>query len=128
MAKRRMPPHIVLPNGQWRFVKRGSKSRARKSRGGRMVKHRKGRRHSRGGMGGIKALLIPFLGGVAVGTVSDKIPMVQNVPYNDVASGALVGVVVKRNLMGAVAGAAGGAVGSHVVRTAINTGGKSFYQ
>jgi len=24
-AKRRMPPHIVLPNGMWRFVKSGSK-------------------------------------------------------------------------------------------------------
>lgn len=26
MKKRKMPPHIVLPNGMWRFVKKGAKS------------------------------------------------------------------------------------------------------
>lgn len=27
--RRRMPPHIVLPNGMWRFVKRGTKTKSR---------------------------------------------------------------------------------------------------
>jgi len=50
MAKRRMPPHIVLPNGMWRFVKRGSKSVATKrSRGVSMAKS--GKKRSRGGFG-----------------------------------------------------------------------------
>lgn len=52
---RKMPPHIVLPNGMWRFVKRGSKStRAhspRKHTGGRMAKRKYNRRASGGGFG-----------------------------------------------------------------------------
>ncbi len=56
--KRKMPPHIVLPNGQWRFVKRGSKRRthhvktphaATKRRVSSMGRYRKHPRGSRGG-------------------------------------------------------------------------------
>jgi len=39
---RKLPAHIVLPNGMWRFVKSGSKSRARKRGSGGMAKKKKG--------------------------------------------------------------------------------------
>jgi hypothetical protein len=54
--KRKLPPHIVLPNGQWRFVKRGSKSaRTTRIRSVKtMARRRYGRKRSRGfSMGGI---------------------------------------------------------------------------
>jgi len=46
-SKRKMPAHIVLPNGMWRFVKGKAKAsiktRARSKRSAiRMVRHRKG--------------------------------------------------------------------------------------
>lgn len=53
MAKRHLPPHIVLPNGQWRFVKRGSSAKTHKHRGVTMRKHRIHHRRSTG----IKSLL-----------------------------------------------------------------------
>lgn len=64
MSKRRkLPPHIVLPNGQWRFVKRGSKTGSVKNRRVHNMARRRFRRRggSRGmmGMGGINRLLTP---------------------------------------------------------------------
>lgn len=79
---RKMPPHVVLPNGMWRFVKRGSKassskarSKKRRAAGGQMGK-KKGYRGG-GGKGGkilglsTKGLLIGGLGilGVAAGAL-----------------------------------------------------------
>jgi len=49
MVKKKMPPHIVLPNGMWRFVKRGAKTTSRKRNNvrRRINMARRGRRYSR---------------------------------------------------------------------------------
>lgn len=83
MKKRRMPPHIVLPNGQWRFVKRGSSVlRKRKSKVLQLARRRGGRRyfararsHARkGGMGGIMSLVAPVAGGAGDIIIQKYIP------------------------------------------------------
>lgn len=67
--KRKLPPHIVLPDGRWRFVKRGSKNVSkRKSHRGGVHMARKGKRHfSRGGFGfgSMKSMIWPIAAGVA---------------------------------------------------------------
>jgi hypothetical protein len=51
MPKRKMPKHIVLPNGMWRFVKSGSKTTKR--RVSVMARRRYSRRSSSFGGGGL---------------------------------------------------------------------------
>jgi hypothetical protein len=81
-SKRKMPPHIVLPNGQWRFVKRGRSqtkkrkvvqvARRRRSYGRRFV----GRaRRSAGGMGGWKSMIAPIAGGAGDVIAQKYIPI-----------------------------------------------------
>jgi hypothetical protein len=112
----------------FRGHKSSSHRRAKKS-GGRMVRHRfrkAGRRRS-GGMGGLMSMALPLAAGAAAGYFSSSIPVVNTLPMPDVLAGAGVGFALKRNLKGALLGAAGGYVGSHVIKTAISTGGQSFY-
>ena len=62
MKKRKMPAHIVLPNGMWRFVKAGAKKaksrvksirvKTKRKRGVYMAKKRHSRRSS--GFGGLR--------------------------------------------------------------------------
>jgi len=83
-----MPPHIVLPNGQWRFVKRGTKSRGvrRKTRVVSVARRRRSyRRYAgrarrfggkfRGGGGNFKDILDGAIVGVAQTAIPDMIPM-----------------------------------------------------
>ena len=87
MVKRKMPPHIVLPNGQWRFIKRGSRSVIKKRRNGSMARYR-GRRRSyrraftrargrkgRGGGSVTKNAIDGLIVGVAQTALPDVIPM-----------------------------------------------------
>jgi hypothetical protein len=86
-TKRRMPAHIVLPNGMWRFVKRGKKKtsvrrskrksvKVYKTRGVSMVRRGKRRGHSSGGLGNwLMPLAIGALSGAVVyPMVSSKVP------------------------------------------------------
>ena len=71
--KRRMPPHVVLPNGMWRFVKRGTKTHSKRKP---KVIHTARRHYARrayhrsrgiaGRLGGGKmGMIIPVVGGAA---------------------------------------------------------------
>jgi hypothetical protein len=106
--KRKMPAHIVLPNGMWRFV--SGKSRTVKR--ARRVKHRKARRlytmakrrysrrrsgggGSRGIMGGIikpKGLIAAIILGAGAATLAEKF-VPQVIPYQNAAVGFAVGGV-----------------------------------
>jgi len=103
---RRLPAHIVLPNGMWRFVKgKGSKARTRKTKrkGERMARRGK-RRSSRksSGMGGFSVgrLLTPknlmFTLGAAI-----LLPKVIGV---DSRLAAAAGGFMGAGIMGAAAG------------------------
>ena len=77
--KRKLPPHIVLPNGQWRFVKRG---RGKVSHSKRVVKiaRRRGRFRSYahrgyGRSGGWKGLIAPVAGGAGDVIIQKYIPI-----------------------------------------------------
>ena len=114
-------------------VFRGSKSRSpsrAKKSGGRMARRRgfrkAGRRRS-GGMGSLMSMALPLAAGAAAGYFSSNIPVVNTLPMPDVIAGGATGFLLKHNLKGALLGAAGGYVGLHVIKTAVSTGGQSFY-
>jgi len=94
---RRMPQHIVLPNGMWRFVKRGSKTK-RKKAGGSMARKKKSYSR-RGGMSRISlqkgifpvgGILASALIGAGAATLQEKFAP-QVIPYQGVAAGFAVG-------------------------------------
>jgi hypothetical protein len=104
---RKLPPHIVLPNGQWRFVKKGSKRvGTSKRRSVSMVRYRRrnrrrvGRVYSRrrrySGGGGMKipmkGLLAPIIGGAADAIINPRSPI------NGIGSTA-VGFVMKNEVV-----------------------------
>jgi hypothetical protein len=96
MKKRKLPPHIVLPDGRWRFVKKGYSSHRqtnpslRKSKVVKVARFRRTRRaaravYSRGrrgvGLGGgWKGMIAPLAGG-AGDVIAQKY-----IPINGVAS------------------------------------------
>jgi len=109
MAKRKLPPHIVLPNGQWRFVKKGS--RAAGKTGGRRVGSMAKKKTRRRFGGGIGSMVKPLLFGAAVGWANKKFAP-QFVPMQSTALGAGAAYMTgSRGGMGLVAGAAGGYLG-----------------
>jgi hypothetical protein len=85
MSKRKLPPHIVLPDGRWRFVKRGKgkttvsrrvKTTRRKGRKVYMARKRSYSRRGRGGgLGSIMSLLIPVAAGAADSYVNPLLPI-----------------------------------------------------
>ena len=86
MAKRRMPAHIVLPNGMWRFVKRGSTSVRRRSavrtkriktrRVRTMARYRRTRgRRGGGGARGKLGMFAPVIAGVADAVINPRSPI-----------------------------------------------------
>jgi len=97
---RKLPPHIVLPNGQWRFVKRGSRGVGTKKRKVvHMARRRRsyGRRYSaprrRGGggrmrLGGMKGLITPIAAGAADAIINPRLPV------NGIGSTA-IGILMK---------------------------------
>ena len=116
MAKRRMPPHIVLPNGMWRFVKKGAKkakarvtrTRTRRVKSRRVfhMARRRGRRvsHRRTGMSGsVMSLIKPALIGIGAAHLSGYVPI--NVPYKEEAAGAVAGYLLGGKIKGAAIGA-----------------------
>lgn len=106
--KRRMPQHIVLPNGMWRFVKSGAKSkrikikRKTKKRGVSFMakRRRSSRRYSRGlssGRGIINngiykpsGIIEKALLGMGASTLQEKIAP-QVIPYQSEIVGFAVG-------------------------------------
>jgi hypothetical protein len=80
--KRKLPPHIVLPDGRWRFIKKGS-SKSKRS----VVKVAKFRRTRRaygayrsfrksgGKLGGMKSMIAPLLGGAGDAFLAGKLPV-----------------------------------------------------
>lgn len=115
---KRLPPHIVLPNGMWRFVKRGKKT---KRRGAKVARRRyrasARRRRSSSGLGGGKLMrgLFPVRGLVAGALVGIGAAMLQQrflpqvIPYQGAAAGFVVG-----GIPGAAAAFLTGSVGSSV--------------
>lgn len=140
---RRMPPHIVLPNGMWRFVKKGAKkaisvkkSRVKtKRRVLNMARFRK-KRASRRGMGMLgrgnlmsgvfkpQGILASALAGYAVADVinSPIAQPIQGVPFVDYAGAFVVGGV------GGLAGAAARnfLAGKPILGTANNSGSNPY--
>ena len=70
-----------------------------------MVRHRRSRGH-RGGIGGFMPLIHCFLAGAGAATLSEKV-IPQVIPYQAPAIGAATGYLLKKNVGGALAGAAG---------------------
>jgi len=75
-----MPPHIVLPNGMWRFVKKGRKvAKTKKRMVVKMVRRKGGFRKRAGGFisggGGLKTMIAPVLGGVADSYLDPMLPI-----------------------------------------------------
>jgi hypothetical protein len=88
MKKRKLPPHIVLPDGRWRFVKKGRSSpkkrvlkvaRFRRTRRAARAVYSRGRRGVGLG-GGWKGMIAPLAGG-AGDVIAQKY-----IPINGVAS------------------------------------------
>lgn len=109
VKKRRMPAHIVLPNGMWRFVKAGTKKvsslrkpkRSKRTRRGLIMARRSRKSYSRKGssMGGGKlmngffpmhGMLNKVLVGIAASEISEQVaPKV--IPYQNLAVAGIVG-------------------------------------
>jgi hypothetical protein len=90
--------------------RKARKTRRVKQRGVRMARRRFGRKRS-GGMGGI---MKPLLVGTVIGMFGDSIPIVGGI--EPMATGAVGGFMMKKSLMGAGAGAAGGYIGSRYLK------------
>lgn len=113
-SSRRMPPHIVLPNGMWRFVKRGTKTSTRTTRAKRGAKVRtiairkapkrsgfmaskKVRTRSRSTRGSLMTGIIPVRGFAAKALLGVGAVMLANrflpavVPQQSLVVGGLVG-------------------------------------
>jgi hypothetical protein len=110
--KRRMPPHIVLPNGMWRFVKAGSKKTI-KSRTKRrfltMARRRYSRRSSSGGFGmrGLGGISLKgILAGAGASTIGSNLGITNAIPYGDYVAGAAAGHFAKTGVLSGVIGAA----------------------
>jgi len=114
--KRQLPAHIVLPNGMWRFVKKGAKkikavSKSRrvkkvssKRRVNNMARYRKHRSTgSKGlGLGGIS--LKGILVGMGGATLSDNLGLSNAVPYGKYIAGAGAGKIAKTGVLSGVIG------------------------
>ena len=107
-AKRKMPAHIVLPNGMWRFIKSGAKTavtkkakattkRKRKSTGG-LTMAKRGRKSRGGGSSkGLMKAIFPVSGiiagaliGAGAATLQEKV-LPQYHPLQGTAAGFVVG-------------------------------------
>ena len=133
MVKRKMPAHIVLPNGMWRFVKSGSKKakaavkrvkhrkvkRKRTRRGVQMAKRRHSKRSSSGfgGKGIMKGLYTPkgiaasMLMGAGAATLAEKV-LPNFIPMQNLAIGFVVGGV----------GGAAGVIARDALKGGLNLG------
>jgi len=105
--KRRMPAHIVLPNGMWRFIKgkaktavgKSKKNKKRKSYSGgiKMAKKKGYKRSGRSsfmtrGFLPVGGLIGSALIGAGAAELQEKF-LPQAIPYQSVAAGFLVGGV-----------------------------------
>lgn len=107
--KRKMPNHIVLPNGMWRFVKGKAKTtrvktkrikfKARKKSRSvyNMARRRKGRSYSKGskmsrGIFPVHGMIASALIGAGASTLQEKF-LPQMIPYQGEAIGFAVGGV-----------------------------------
>jgi len=103
MGKRRMPAHIVLPNGMWRFVKSGAKKVSKAVRRVRSVRVKR-RRHLSGAVsmvrrgrkrsshrgfagGGMSSLVKSALVGIGAAHLVGYVPI--QVPYKEEVAGAI---------------------------------------
>jgi hypothetical protein len=108
--KRRMPRHIVLHNGMWRFVKGTAKTAVTRHKAKRtkrrrfsMARKRHSRRSSRGGivgrgslMSGLikpKGLIASALVGAGAATLAENAGIATMVPYGKYVAGGVVGGV-----------------------------------
>lgn len=107
-SKRKMPAHIVLPNGMWRFVKSGTKVKRKKTGVSQMARRRRttrrvyttrARRRSSGGFGGskltrgifpVKGIIASALIGAGIATLQEKF-LPQMIPYQSAVLGFAVG-------------------------------------
>jgi len=109
MSKRKMPKHIVLPNGMWRFVKSGSRAVAkkakRKSRGVQNMAKRRFSRKSRSMLGNSSGMIKSALVGIGTAHLAGYIPFAM--PYKEEAAGAIGAYLVGgKNIKSAAIGAA----------------------
>lgn len=100
MKKRNLPPHIVLPSGMWRFVKKGKTIKRKKIKGVRtMARKRKSHSKRSGGLN-LKHGIIPVSGllagaliGAGAATLADNAGLSAKVPFGKyVAGGAVAGL------------------------------------
>ena len=84
--KRKLPPHIVLPNGQWRFVKKKSNVGVKMARRRIVSVGRAYSRHKQ--VSGIMSMLKPVLYGTAGGLITPRIPILNSIPFAQVIGGA----------------------------------------
>jgi hypothetical protein len=80
LSKRKLPPHIVLPDGRWRFVKKGRAKTPTVKRSATMARRRRSyrvrsRRSGSRGFGGIKSMLIPVAAGAADAYINPMLPI-----------------------------------------------------
>ena len=107
MKKRKVPKHIVLPNGMWRFVSSKSNSKTMKKKLVRKVDNMAKKSKSRKSGNGLMSLLIPAIGGAVLGpTVPSLAPQIP-ILNTSLGTGALTGFLLKQNFKGALAGAVG---------------------
>ena len=131
--KRRMPKHIVLPNGMWRFVKSGTKAVSRKVRVKRArrrirgvvyMARRRRTHHRRGIMGGsgVNSLVRSALIGVGTAHFAGYVPV--NIPFKEEAAGAAGAYLVGgKNIKSAAVGAAAVYVAKMLSGGTTNAGG-----
>lgn len=74
---RKLPPHIVLPNGMWRFIKKGSKRSNPIRKGVSMAKgkYRGKAKAFYKASGGYKSFLAPIAGGAGDVIIQKYIPL-----------------------------------------------------
>jgi hypothetical protein len=128
--KRRLPPHIVLPNGQWRFVKRGSrvsKPRSAVRRNVVMARRRRSypraRRYiSRARGGGKNANMKNAIDGIIVGVAQTALPDV--IPMQDPLIALGVGWFRRNPTLMTLGGVQLGAQLGGMIGGAIGTNGK----
>jgi hypothetical protein len=76
-SARKLPPHIVLPDGRWRFKKKGSRKTTVRSfpKGKVRVMSRRKNYSRKGGARGLMGMLAPALAGAADNFINSRLPV-----------------------------------------------------
>lgn len=132
MKKRKMPPHIVLPNGMWRFVKSGTKkvkAKVKVKRTRRVVhmarfKKKASRKGKGNGMNLLMTIANGAVSGIGSATISDKVTGGKEyVPFqHEIVAAAGAAVLGKGGLKGRLIAGVSGAVATLAIKHAPTMG------